>query len=145
MKKLLILLLAAVLSTCGDSTNNDIDIPCKDTDCRDYFSQASAQAAFNADRNCRNDLDQDKDGTACEEPGNEVSSLGLVVVAPVVEVLEAAQLQEHVDVQERIKRRAKTIHVANGQPERDVVVSDFRQTRAVPCLFYAKVQLMFKV
>jgi len=76
MKKLLILLLAAVLSTCGDSTNNDIDIPCKDTDCKDYFSQSSAQAAFNADRNCRNDLDQDKDGTACEEPGNEVSSSG---------------------------------------------------------------------
>lgn len=64
-------LLAAVLSTCSSS---DSDIPCKDTDCRDYTSRASAQAAFDADPNCRNDLDQDKDGQACEEPGNEVSS-----------------------------------------------------------------------
>lgn len=72
MKQLTIILLALVLSTCGDSSSSNAT-PCKDTDCRDYFSQASAQAAFNADPTCRNDLDQDKDGVACEEPGNEVS------------------------------------------------------------------------
>jgi len=72
MKQLIIILLAVVLSTCGDSSSSNAT-PCKDTDCRDYFSQASAQADFNADPKCRNDLDQDKDGTACEEPGNQVS------------------------------------------------------------------------
>lgn len=47
---------------------------CKDTNCIDYTSQAAAQAAYVADPKCRADLDADKDGTACEEPGNSVRS-----------------------------------------------------------------------
>lgn len=45
---------------------------CVDTNCADYTSQASAQAAFEADPECRADLDADKDGVACEEDGNRV-------------------------------------------------------------------------
>ncbi|UZO81532.1 DUF4236 domain-containing protein [Aquimarina sp. ERC-38] len=48
------------------------DTPCSDTNCANYTSQSSAQAAFDADPECRNDLDADKDGIACEELGNSV-------------------------------------------------------------------------
>lgn len=48
--------------------------PCVDTNCSDYTSQAAAQAAFNADPDCRGDLDADNDGIACEEPGNSVTT-----------------------------------------------------------------------
>lgn len=47
---------------------------CTDTNCIDYTSQSAAQAAYVADPKCRADLDADKDGTACEEPGNSVRS-----------------------------------------------------------------------
>lgn len=47
---------------------------CRDTNCANYTSQSAAQSAFNADRVCRADLDADKDGTACEEPGNSVKT-----------------------------------------------------------------------
>ena len=46
---------------------------CIDTNCSDYTSQAAAQAAFDADPECRSDLDADNDGIACEEPGNSVT------------------------------------------------------------------------
>lgn len=49
-------------------------VDCKDTNCANYTSQSAAQAAFNADPECRNDLDRDKDGIACEEPGNSVKN-----------------------------------------------------------------------
>ncbi len=62
-----------VLSTaCGPITEGLGT--CSDTNCANYTSQAAAQAAFDADPSCRNDLDQDKDGTACEEPGNSVKT-----------------------------------------------------------------------
>ncbi len=47
---------------------------CKDTNCANYTSQAAAQAAYKADPTCRADLDADKDGIACEEPGNSVKT-----------------------------------------------------------------------
>ncbi|WP_430907040.1 DUF4236 domain-containing protein [Maribacter sp. 2-571] len=47
---------------------------CSDTNCANYTSQTAAQAAYNADPECRNDLDADKDGIACEEPGNSVKN-----------------------------------------------------------------------
>lgn len=47
---------------------------CVDTNCANYRSQAAAQAAFDADPECRNDLDADNDGFACEEPGNSVKN-----------------------------------------------------------------------
>lgn len=37
-----------------------------DTDCSDYFSQAEAQAAYNADPTDPSGLDADDDGVACE-------------------------------------------------------------------------------
>ncbi|GAA3521021.1 hypothetical protein GCM10022393_39190 [Aquimarina addita] len=64
-------------TTCEDS---DIEIldpnssGCRDTNCANYTSQVAAQAAFDADPECRNDLDRDKDGIACEEPGNSVKT-----------------------------------------------------------------------
>lgn len=57
-------------SCSGEETNT----PCRDTNCANYTSQAAAQAAFNADPECRNDLDADNDGIACEEPGNSVKN-----------------------------------------------------------------------
>ncbi|MEZ4776960.1 MAG: hypothetical protein R3D00_27545 [Bacteroidia bacterium] len=49
---------------------------CIDTNCANYTSQAAAQAAYEADPECRGDLDADKDGIACEEPGNSVKNCG---------------------------------------------------------------------
>lgn len=59
-----------VLSCSGEDNSTG----CRDTNCANYTSQAAAQAAYNADPECRNDLDADKDGIACEEPGNSVKT-----------------------------------------------------------------------
>ena len=72
---LLVLLLSIgalffALSCSGEE--NTID--CRDTNCANYTSQAAAQADFDADPDCRNDLDRDNDGIACEEPGNSVKT-----------------------------------------------------------------------
>lgn len=58
-----------VIAPASTSTNN-----CKDTNCLNYTSKAAAQAAYDADKICRADLDADKDGVACEEPGNTVKT-----------------------------------------------------------------------
>lgn len=68
MKYIFILVLFIV--SCGKSPSRS----CLDTNCANYTSQSDAQAAFDADPECRNDLDQDKDGIACEEPGNSVKN-----------------------------------------------------------------------
>ncbi|WP_164721470.1 DUF4236 domain-containing protein [Maribacter sp. MJ134] len=47
---------------------------CRDTNCANYTSQSAAQNAYDADPECRNDLDADNDGIACEEPGNSVKN-----------------------------------------------------------------------
>ena len=47
---------------------------CRDTNCSNYTSQAQAQAAYNLDPKCRADLDQNKNGVVCEEPGNTVKT-----------------------------------------------------------------------
>ncbi len=82
-KSILFLLLLSFLAC---STDDDIHPSskedCVDTDCRDYTSQAAAQAAYDADPECRNDLDRDNDGIACEEPGNSVSTGGGGVNCP---------------------------------------------------------------
>ncbi len=70
-----ILLLSIVFFTffsCGTDTEI-ITIPCVDTNCADYTSQAAAQSAFDRAPDCRGDLDADNDGIACEEPGNSVT------------------------------------------------------------------------
>jgi hypothetical protein len=56
------------LAACGDFGSGS----CSDTNCADYTSEAAAQAAFDADPVCRDDLDADDDGIACEENGNSV-------------------------------------------------------------------------
>jgi len=58
----------SIFLSCGGG-----DLPCIDTNCSDYTSQSSAQSAFNADPECRGDLDRDNDGVACEEAGNSVT------------------------------------------------------------------------
>lgn len=40
---------------------------CVDTNCSDYSSQEEAQRAFEADPECRDDLDHDNDYKACEQ------------------------------------------------------------------------------
>jgi len=55
-------------------TNEENSSSCRDTNCANYISQAAAQADFNANPECRNDLDRDNDGIACEEPGNSVKT-----------------------------------------------------------------------
>lgn len=54
------------------SDGDDLSTICIDTNCSDYTSQWAAQAAYEENKECRQDLDADKDGIACEEPGNEV-------------------------------------------------------------------------
>lgn len=49
---------------------------CPDTNCSDYASQLEAQAAFDADPDCRGDLDADNDGLACEHLPSSVGSSG---------------------------------------------------------------------
>lgn len=56
------------LASCAKETT------CADTNCADYTSQSAAQSAFEADPECRGDLDADNDGTACEELGNSVTN-----------------------------------------------------------------------
>lgn len=66
----LCMMLLILFSCSGDEDKT----PCRDTNCANYSSQNTAQAAFEADPECRNDLDRDNDGIACEEPGNSVKN-----------------------------------------------------------------------
>ncbi|WP_201723374.1 DUF4236 domain-containing protein [Zobellia sp. OII3] len=72
--------LVLTLISCTSSDSEKIDNissstnDCRDTNCANYTSQAAAQAAYDADPECRNDLDADKDGMACEEPGNTIKN-----------------------------------------------------------------------
>ncbi|WP_298539494.1 excalibur calcium-binding domain-containing protein [uncultured Aquimarina sp.] len=67
------LMFISLISSCSESeTELDTSSGCRDTNCANYTSMASAQTAFDADPECRNDLDRDNDGIACEEPGNSV-------------------------------------------------------------------------
>ncbi len=69
-------LLTIILISCTSIESEKIEetsaTECKDTNCANYTSQTAAQVAFDADPECRNDLDSDKDRVACEEPGNSV-------------------------------------------------------------------------
>lgn len=57
----------AALVVGGLATANCGDNPrCVDTNCSDYATHAEAQAAFDLDPVCREDLDADGDGIACE-------------------------------------------------------------------------------
>ena len=63
-----------IISLLANGCTVDEGGGCRDTNCANYTSQSAAQAAFNADPECRNDLDRDKDGIACEEPGNSIKT-----------------------------------------------------------------------
>ncbi len=58
-----IIFYAAIIFSC---TPPDDGSNCIDTNCSDYSSQAAAQLDFESDPECRNDLDADHDGIACE-------------------------------------------------------------------------------
>ncbi len=75
----LLILLFQMLLSCSSAESpsesvSESSFDCRDTNCANYTSQSSAQAAFDADPECRNDLDRDNDGFACEEPGNSVKT-----------------------------------------------------------------------
>ena len=72
MRSLFVIFLFLFLAACKDQV--PVEPPCRDTNCANYTSQTEAQAAFDADPECRNDLDADNDGIACEEPGNSVKT-----------------------------------------------------------------------
>ncbi|WP_103865718.1 excalibur calcium-binding domain-containing protein [Aquimarina sp. I32.4] len=69
---LVIILVLLINNAC--STPESVVIHCIDTNCEDYRSQQEAQAAFDADPECRNDLDHDSDGIACEHLTDRVSN-----------------------------------------------------------------------
>lgn len=69
----ILLLMMMLMFSCAQDESYSA-LPCIDTNCADYTSLIDAQNAFNADPDCRGDLDADNDGIACEEPGNSVTS-----------------------------------------------------------------------
>jgi hypothetical protein len=80
LRSLLLSIAILFIVSCQGTTDSDVSPTspppsptCIDTNCSDYYSQAAAQAAYDADPECRGDLDADNDGIACEEPGNSVT------------------------------------------------------------------------
>ncbi|MGB3183575.1 MAG: excalibur calcium-binding domain-containing protein [Cyclobacteriaceae bacterium] len=80
LSSLLLIITILLIVSCQGTTDSDVaptsptpSPTCIDTNCSDYYSQAAAQAAYDADPECRGDLDADNDGIACEEPGNSVT------------------------------------------------------------------------
>jgi len=73
MKKVIFVIILLGSLVC-DTSDDAVEADCKDTNCADYTSEAAAQAAFDADPECRGDLDADDDGDACEELGNSVTT-----------------------------------------------------------------------
>ena len=60
--KLLYGLLICLVTACSPSN----DKVCPNKTCADYFTQSEAQAAYDADKDCLGELDNDNDGIACE-------------------------------------------------------------------------------
>ncbi|MFY1826020.1 hypothetical protein ACN47A_08915 [Myxococcus fulvus] len=58
-----LMFLAVFLAGCGRLLGLD----CVDTNCSDYPTRMAAQLDYEADPECRADLDADEDGVACEE------------------------------------------------------------------------------
>lgn len=51
-------------------SSQDFNIPCIHGDCETYFSREDAQSALRMYDECASQLDPDKNGIACDEPGN---------------------------------------------------------------------------
>jgi hypothetical protein len=64
MFRLVVLIVSVSFSSmqCG----SDDSAHCPTATCDEYLSQSAAQAAFDADKTCMKDLDDDHDGIACE-------------------------------------------------------------------------------
>ncbi len=68
LKALFYFLLLTIIACYEDPLSGSIsNSDCIDTNCADYRSREEAQKDFNWNRECRADLDADKDGLACEE------------------------------------------------------------------------------
>lgn len=67
---LITVILLSISSACRTPDPPKSNTTCIDTNCEDYSSQQEAQRAFEADPECRNDLDHDNDGIACEHLNN---------------------------------------------------------------------------
>lgn len=61
MVRLVLILYISGLFSCTEK-----EPTCFDTNCADYTSQEAAQADFESNPECRNDLDWDNDRIACE-------------------------------------------------------------------------------
>lgn len=57
-------LITTLFQECGKDSDAGA---CPDTKCANYSTQAAAQAAYNADPECMDALDNDNDKIACEE------------------------------------------------------------------------------
>ncbi|MEZ5082411.1 MAG: excalibur calcium-binding domain-containing protein [Bacteroidales bacterium] len=60
MRYFLVFFLLSIFS-CGEK-----DSPCVDKNCSDFNTQGEAQAAFNSNPDCYDNLDGDNDGIPCE-------------------------------------------------------------------------------
>ncbi|WP_148639171.1 excalibur calcium-binding domain-containing protein [Aquimarina longa] len=63
--------LLSINNACTTPNPPKSETTCIDTNCEDYSSQQEAQRAYESDPECRNDLDHDSDGIACEHLNNE--------------------------------------------------------------------------
>lgn len=68
---MMVLIAGLLLTGCSGEES-----PCPDSSCADYSTQAGAQAAFDADPECKKGLDADNDGVACEHLPGGGSSTG---------------------------------------------------------------------
>ena len=59
----ILILLIVILTAC---TGEKDPVVCPDATCADFVSQQEAQNAFNANKDCLQQLDDDSDGIACE-------------------------------------------------------------------------------
>ena len=70
---LLICCLIIFFTSCSSDPISDplsgssSSLDCEDTNCEDYSSRYEAQLDYDWNPDCRNDLDADNDGLACEE------------------------------------------------------------------------------
>jgi hypothetical protein len=67
MKKTSVLIICCVIlldCSCGSADDPKV---CPDASCNNYTTQSQAQAAYDADPECMQELDGDKDKIACEE------------------------------------------------------------------------------
>lgn len=60
------LICIALIFFTSQCSEEGYDSPCIDKKCSDFSTQAEAQAAYNSNPECYDDLDGDNDGVPCE-------------------------------------------------------------------------------